>query len=78
MERIFQGHAQRRGGWRATALQNADGELALGRLERDAQAGGRGLGRRFAGAEQRNQGAARFSSDREAPQLRVAGVAKPR
>src|SRR6266478_633963 len=78
MERTFQGHAQRRGGWRATALQNADGELALDRLERDAQAGGRRLARRFAGAEQRDQGAAGFGGDREAPQLRVAGGAKPR
>src|SRR2546426_381078 len=77
MERTFQGHAQRRGGWRATALQNADGELALGRLERDAQAGGRRLARRIAGAEQRDQGAACFGGDREAPQLPVAGGAEP-
>src|SRR5438105_9357040 len=79
MERVFQGHAQRRGGGRrAAALQNAQGELALGRLERDAQAGGRRLARRFAGAKQRDQGAAAFGGEREAPQLRVAGVAKPR
>src|SRR5437588_70082 len=72
MERVFQGHAQRRGGGRrAAALQNAQGELALGRLERDAQAGGRRLARRFAGAKQRDQGAASVGGERgqQQPQL---------
>lgn len=47
-------------------------------LEREAQAGRRGLAFGFARAKQQHAGAARFRSDRKPAQLLVAGGAEPR
>src|SRR5919108_6395386 len=69
---------QCRGGRRATALENANGDPSSGRLERKPQARRRRLVRRLGRAEKHRKGAAAFGSKRKAPELVVTDIAKPR
>ena len=62
---------------RAAALEDSHGERSGGRLEGEAQAGGRGFMEGFDGPPERDEGAPGFGGDGEAAQLRVARTRQP-
>lgn len=68
---------QRLEGRSAATFDDAHGELSCLRFQSDAQRGGRRLARRFARPEQRDERAASFGRDGQAPQLFIARVPEP-
>ena len=68
---------QRCGERRAAALEDAQRQGAVCRLEGDAQCSRRGFVRRGKRPEQGHEGAAGLRRHREPPQVRIAGIAQP-
>ena len=77
MDWPFHLQEERRREGRAAALEDAHGERPGCRLERQAQAGGRGFMDGLARPPERDEGGAHLGSDREAPQLLVARARQP-